>query len=119
MRILLVNHGTAGEWGGGDGVQIRETARRLAQRGHHVAVNADQPGTRASIWFICSTAGWGSFRQQASCKQAGVPVVVSPIWISLAKALWGSQGTMSVLKQAIDGAPATVDRSSRNCAAAN
>ena len=25
MRILLVNHGSAGEWGGGDGVQIRET----------------------------------------------------------------------------------------------
>ena len=47
MRILLVNHGTAGEWGGGDGVQIRETAKRLAQRGHHVqAVNADQPDAR-------------------------------------------------------------------------
>ena len=27
MRILLVNHGTAGEWGGGDGVQIRERAK--------------------------------------------------------------------------------------------
>ena len=58
MRILLVNHGTAGEWGGGDGVQIRETAKRLAQRGHHVqAINADQPDARASIWYICSTAG--------------------------------------------------------------
>ena len=36
MRILLVNHGSAGEWDGGDGVQIRETAKRLAQRGHQV-----------------------------------------------------------------------------------
>ena len=34
MRILLVNHGSAGEWGGGDGVQIRETGKRLQQRGH-------------------------------------------------------------------------------------
>ena len=49
----------------------------------------------------------GSFQQQvASCKQAGVPVVVSPIWISLAKAP-GGVGTMSVLQQAIDGAPPT------------
>ena len=43
----------------------------------------------------------------ASCKQAGIPVVVSPIWISLAKAVWGSRGTMSVLQQAMDGAPST------------
>ena len=32
MRILLVNHGTAGEWGG-DGVQLREAGKRLIQRG--------------------------------------------------------------------------------------
>ncbi|WP_236629513.1 glycosyltransferase [Synechococcus sp. BS55D] len=45
-----------------------------------------------------------------TCKQSGVPVVVSPIWISLARALWGSRGTMSVLQQAVDGAsPAAVD----------
>ena len=44
MRILLVNHGSAGAWGGGDGVQIRETGKRLQQRGHDVVgVNADQP----------------------------------------------------------------------------
>ena len=110
MRILLVNHGTAGDWGGGDGVQIRETAKRLAQRGHHVeAVNSDQPDARGfdlAHLFNCRVEG--SFRQQmASCKQAGIPVVVSPIWISLAKAVWGSRGTMSVLQQATDGAPST------------
>ena len=113
MRILLVNHGTAGEWGGGDGVQIRETAKRLAQRGHHVeAINADQPDTRGfDLVHIFNCRVEGSFRQQvASCKESGVPVVVSPIWISLAKAMWGSRGTMSVLQQAVDGAPtATVN----------
>ena len=110
MRILLVNHGTAGEWGGGDGVQIRETAKRLTQRGHHVqAVNADQPDARGfDLVHLFNCRVEGSFRQQvACCKQAGVPVVVSPIWISLAKALWGSRGTMSVLQQAVDGAAAT------------
>ena len=47
MRILLVNHGTAGDWGGGDGVQIRETGKRLHQRGHEVvAINADRPDVK-------------------------------------------------------------------------
>ena len=37
----------------------------------------------------------------ACCKAAGVPVVVSPIWISLARALWGSRGSTAVLTQAV------------------
>ena len=37
----------------------------------------------------------------ASCKAAGVPVVVSPIWISLARALWGSRGSTGVLTEAV------------------
>ena len=110
MNILLVNHGTAGDWGGGDGVQIRETAKRLTQRGHHVqAVNTDQPDARGfDLVHLFNCRIEESFRQQMGCCQrVGVPVVVSPIWISLAKALWGSRGTMSVLQQAVDGASAT------------
>ena len=104
MRILLVNHGSAGEWGGGDGVQIRETGKRLQQRGYDVVgVNADQPDCHGfDLVHIFNCRVEGSFHQQmASCKAAGVPVVVSPIWISLARALWGSRGTTGVLKQAI------------------
>ena len=37
----------------------------------------------------------------ASCKASGIPVVVSPIWISLARALWGSRGSTGVLTQAV------------------
>ena len=51
MRILLVNHGTVYEWGGGDGVQIRETGKRLQQRGLRSGwCHADQPtaGIRSS-----------------------------------------------------------------------
>ena len=96
MRILLVNHGAAGAWGGGDGVQIRETGKRLQQRGHEVVgVNADQPDCRGfDLVHLFNCRVEGSFHQQmASCKAAGVPVVVSPIWISLARALWGSRGS--------------------------
>ena len=94
MRILLVNHGSAGEWGGGDGVQIRETGKRLQQRGHDVVgVNADQPDCRGfDLVHIFNCRVEGSFHQQmASCKAAGVPVVVSPIWISLGPCPVGQQ----------------------------
>ena len=104
MRILLVNHGSAGEWGGGDGVQIQETGKRLQQRGHDVmAVKADQPDCRGfDIVHIFNCRVEGSFHQQmASCKASGIPVVVSPIWISLARALWGSRGSTGVLTQAV------------------
>ena len=104
MRILLVNHGSAGEWGGGDGVQIRETGKRLQQRGHEVVgVNADEPDCRGfDLVHIFNCRVEGSFhRQMASCKAAGVPVVVSPIWISIARALWGSRGSAGVLNQAV------------------
>ena len=104
MRILLVNHGTAGEWGGGDGVQMRETGTRLHRRGHEVvAVNADRPEVQGfDIVHVFNCRIETSFQQQiACCKDAGVPVVVSPIWISLARALWGSRGTVAVLNQAV------------------
>ena len=102
--ILLVNHGSAGEWGGGDGVQIRETGKRLQERGHHVVgVNADQPDCRGfDLVHLFNCRVEGSFHQQmASCRAAGVPVVVSPIWISLARALWGSRGSTGILSQAV------------------
>ena len=104
MRVLLVNHGTAGDWGGGDGVQIRETGKRLHQRGHEVvAINADQPDVRGfDIVHIFNCRIEASFQQQINCcKEANVPIVVSPIWISLARALWGSRGTVAVLRQAV------------------
>lgn len=103
MRILLVNHGTANNWGGGDSVQVRETGKRLQQRGHEViAVNADQPDVRGfDLVHVFNCRVEHSFRQQmACCHTAGVPVVVSPIWISLARAMWGSRGTLGVLQTA-------------------
>ena len=105
MKILLVNHGTAGEWGGGDGVQIRETEKRLKQRGHETKrVNSDNPeakGFDVVHLFNCRTAG-SLLQQMEACKKAKVPVVVSPIWISITRALWGSRGTLFALKDAVE-----------------
>jgi glycosyltransferase involved in cell wall biosynthesis len=105
MKILLVNHGTAGEWGGGDGVQIRETAKRLQQRGHQVEmVNSDTPNVQGfDLVHLFNCRVQSSFEQQMHCcRSANVPVVVSPIWVSISRAMWGSRGTMGVLKQTVE-----------------
>ena len=104
VRIALVNHGTAAEWGGGDGVQIRETAKRLIQRGHHVSIqNSDRPEVDdVDLVHIFNCRVYPSFAQQVStCLNAGKPIVVSPIWISIGRALWGSRGTVGILEQAV------------------
>ncbi|CAK22556.1 Distantly related to Glycosyltransferase of family GT4 [Synechococcus sp. WH 7803] len=104
MRIALVNHGTANEWGGGDSVQIQETAKRLKQRGHQVSIqNSDRPEIDdVDLVHIFNCRVYQSFVQQmATCRQAGKPVVVSPIWISIGRALWGSRGSVGLLEQAV------------------
>ena len=105
MKILLVNHGSADEWGGGDGVQIRETAKRLRQRGHEVAeINSDKPNAESfDIVHIFNCRVTSSLRQQvAACKSTHTPIVLSPIWINIKRAFWGSRGANSVLQELIN-----------------
>ena len=102
MKILMVNHGTANEWGGGDGVQIRETAKRLRQRGHEVEeINSDNPNAEGyDIVHIFNCRVTSSFRQQiAACKAKQVPIVVSPIWVNIKRAFWGSRGQTRYYKR--------------------
>ena len=105
MKILLVNHGTAGDWGGGDGVQMRETAKLLQFRGHEIhLINSDRPDVKGfDLVHLFNCRVHYSFQQQMNqCKEAQVPVVVSPIWVSISKALWGSRGALAVLNKAVE-----------------
>jgi glycosyltransferase involved in cell wall biosynthesis len=113
MKILLVNHGAADQWGGGDSVQIRETAVRLHQRGHQVRiVNSDRPETGdADLVHIFNSRVQHAFPSQlAACQTAGKPVVVSPIWINLGRALWGSRGALPILEKAVREGEAAAER---------
>ena len=104
MKILFVNHGTAGDYGGGDGVQMRETAKRLAQRGHQVvAVNSDTPDPRGfDLVHIFNCRLPQSLKQQiAACQAADTPVVVSPIWVSIPEMFWGSRCSFSAIDSLI------------------
>lgn len=104
MRILLLNHGQAGEFRGGDAVQIRHTAQWMQRFGHHVEVQQSNSPVCAGFdlvhVFNCRHPDAFRGHMQAALQQ-GLPVVVSPIWISLAEALWGSRTAMSLLKQAL------------------
>ena len=104
MRILLLNHGKAGEFRGGDAVQIRHTAHWLQRFGHRVEVQQSNSPVCAGfdLVHVFNCRHPEAFRaQMQAALQQGVPVVVSPIWISLGEALWGSRTAMAVLKQAL------------------
>ena len=103
-RVLLVNHGRAGDFKGGDSVQINETGKRLSQRGWDVShVQADQPNPQGcDLVHIFNSRCVDSLKQQlACCKAAKVPVVLSPIWITIPRAIWGSRCTMQTLREVV------------------
>ena len=103
-RVLLINHGRAGDFRGGDSVQINETGKRLAIRGWHVAQQqADRPDTREwDLVHIFNSRCVDSLEQQlACCREVGTPVVLSPIWITIPRAIWGSRCTLQALSAVV------------------
>ena len=85
-------------------MQIRETAKRLKQRGHDVEIqNSNRPEVgNADLVHVFNSRVQAAFpSQMATCQASGRPVVVSPIWINLGKALWGSRGALPVLRKAV------------------
>ena len=85
-------------------MQIHETAKRLKERGHTVDIqNSDKPNIKdADIVHIFNCRVYNSFKQQfLECKRHNKPIVVSPIWISINRALWGSRGSFAILQKGI------------------
>ena len=100
----MVNHSGAANFKGGDSVQIRETTERLSQRGHQIAItNNDVPDTKGfDIVHIFNCREFNTFEHQLkSCERNNVPIVASPIWITIPKAFWGSRATFSAIQDAI------------------
>jgi glycosyltransferase involved in cell wall biosynthesis len=105
MRILLVNHGIAGQFKGGDGVQLQQTGRLLQRRGHTVAhTNSNTPDVRGfDLVHVFNCRHLSSFTSQVdTCVATGVPLVVSPIWISIPRAFWGSRASLAALEKVVN-----------------
>lgn len=100
MKILLLNHAKADEFRGGDAVQIINTANILRKFGHTVEVKNDNRPRCESFdlvhIFNCRHADFFD-EQVQSVYQSNVPLIVSPIWIPLGEALWGSRAAMTLL----------------------
>lgn len=106
MRVLMVNHSTAGEWGGGDTVQMVETARSLRKLGIQVEIrNDDNPEVSGyDIVHIFNCRVRHAFpRQIKACLSGDAKFLVTPIWINLGRALWGSRGSVPILEMAANG----------------
>lgn len=104
MKVLMVNHGQAADFKGGDSVQIRETAKKISLRGHTVGfTNNNKPDTTGfDIVHIFNCRHYPSFKEQVEvCKERGVPIVVSPIWVNIPKAFWGSRASLTALDSAV------------------
>jgi hypothetical protein len=102
LRILLLNHERAGEMVGGDGVQMEATAKGLRRRGHQVEVACtNRPVVEGMdlVHIFNARTDQALAGQLAASRAAGCPVIVSPIWISLPQARWGSLAARAVLEQ--------------------
>ncbi len=105
MRILLINHKSAESFKGGDSLQVSYTGRLLNERGHIVAsTNSSTPLVSGfDIAHIFNCRNYNSFLSQVRvCKDHGIPIVVSPIWISVPQSFWGSRASKEVIQLAIN-----------------
>ena len=104
MKILLANYEQADNYRGGDSIQIQETKKRLQHRGHVVtSINSDRPDAHNfDIAHIFNCRSFESLQQQIThCKQAGTKIIISPIWISTKRSIWGSRGCHAILNKGI------------------
>lgn len=101
MRVLMVNHPDAENFRGGDLTQMRETAAALRPLGVEVAESFDaQPDATAydvahvfNLRTVAVTPG-----QMAHLKAQDIPVVLSPIYLNPAVALWGGRGVFGAFQ---------------------
>ena len=104
MKILLVNHAKAASFSGGDGLQMRQTAHWLRRFGWTVdTVDSDRPdcdGYDLMHLFNCRFPKVLSSQMQAA-ESVDLPVVLSPIWIPLAEAIWGSLAAEATLRECL------------------
>ncbi|MBM5796885.1 MAG: glycosyltransferase family 4 protein [Cyanobacteria bacterium K_Offshore_0m_m2_072] len=99
--VLLLNHADAAGFQGGDGLQMQQTALWLRRWGVEVGLqNSDQPDLAGvDLVHVFNCRHLHHFAPQVrAIAEAGIPFVVSPIWIPLAEALWGSRCAEAVLK---------------------
>jgi glycosyltransferase involved in cell wall biosynthesis len=99
MRVLMVNSPAALKFRGGDLVQMRQTARALRAFGVTVAESFDREPAAAGfdLAHVFNLRTVDVVPDQVyHLKKAGLPVVLSPIYLDPAVPLWATQVTVSI-----------------------
>src|SRR5262245_4203842 len=102
VRVLMVNHPGTLKFSGGDLTQMRKTAEALKPLGVTVAESFDpEPDARGfdlahvfNLRTIHATP-----KQVQAIKKAGVPVVLSPIYLNIAYTLWANRAVPNIFSR--------------------
>ena len=102
MKALLVNIPASANFRGGDTTQMLKTAEGLNALGVETAISTDaEPDARgfdvAHVFNLRTISATGP--QVRAIKRAGVPVVMSPIYLNPSYALWATDVIRNIFSQ--------------------
>jgi hypothetical protein len=102
MKVLMVNTPQSPGLRGGDTVQMEKTAQAQRQVGVEVAISTaaepDGHGFDIAHVFNLRTID-ATERQVAALAKCGVPIVMSPIYLDVSLAFWGSTAVAQIFSE--------------------
>jgi hypothetical protein len=102
MRVLLINTPQSPKLRGGDTVQMEKTAEALRELGVETKVStAPEPDARgydiAHVFNLRTIDA--TERLVSALARQGVPIVMSPIYLDISQALWGSTAVAQIFSE--------------------
>lgn len=102
MKVLMVNTPQSPKLKGGDTLQMVKTAEALVQMGVEVVTSTDaEPDARgfdvAHVFNLRTIDA--TQRQVAALARYGIPIVMSPIYLDISLALWGSTAVAQIFSE--------------------
>jgi glycosyltransferase involved in cell wall biosynthesis len=102
MKVLMVNTPQSPKLKGGDTVQMEKTAEALRQMEVQVVTRTDaEPDGRgfdiAHVFNLRTIEA--TERQVTALSRYGIPVVMSPIYLEISEALWGSTAVAQIFSE--------------------
>ncbi|MEX2142601.1 MAG: glycosyltransferase family 4 protein [Pirellulales bacterium] len=102
MKVLMVNTPQSPKLKGGDTLQMVKTAEALVQLGVEVVISThaepDGRGFDVAHVFNLRTID-ATERQVAALARYDVPIVMSPIYLEISQALWGSTAVAQIFSE--------------------
>jgi hypothetical protein len=102
VKVLMINTPESPKLRGGDTVQMEKAAEALGQLGVEVSITTeadpDPRGFDIAHVFNLRTID-ATERQVAALARRGTPIVMSPIYLDVSLALWGSTAVAQIFSE--------------------